>query len=246
MSEKGPDKRRSNSGSSPAEAGGASGDSRPLPWLLRQKISIPERVAGHLDRVDLEDRVMPTRRRLTVLNAPGGFGKTTLLAECCRHLRKDGIPVAWISVDEQDEPEVLDTYITIAFACQSAVAGTSVAEERPATPEHGEAFGGTEHRTAFAMREVASLELPFVLVFDELERLPAAQTRRHSSISCSSAVRPTCTSRSHAGSCRAAWTLPARCSRGAPRWCRQRICGSQGRRLQHSSIENCRELDLTR
>ena len=170
MSDNGPGKRRSNSGSSPAEAGGASGDSRPLPWLLRQKISIPDRVAGHLGRVDLEDLVMPTRRRLTVLNAPGGFGKTTLLAECCRHTRDDGIPVAWISVDEQDEPAVLDTYI--AFACQSAVAGTSDGEERPATPEHSEALGGSESRTAFAMREVASLELPFVLVFDELERLP--------------------------------------------------------------------------
>ncbi|MCY4454322.1 MAG: LuxR C-terminal-related transcriptional regulator [Immundisolibacterales bacterium] len=170
MSENGPGKRRSSPDSSPAEAGGPSGDNRPLPWLLRQKISIPDRVAGHLNRVGIEDRVMPTRRRLTVLNAPGGFGKTTLLAECSRHLRDDGIPVAWISVDEQDEPEVLDTYI--AFACQSAVAGTSDGQESPATLDHGEALSGTESRTAFAMREVASLELPFVLVFDELERLP--------------------------------------------------------------------------
>ena len=36
---------------------------------------------------------MPTRRRLTVLHAPGGFGKTTLLA-ACRRLRGDGEPVA--------------------------------------------------------------------------------------------------------------------------------------------------------
>ena len=170
MNETGPGTHDANPEGDSRGAGSDSGDHRRVPWLLRQKVAVPDRVAGHVDRVDLEDRVMPTRRRLTVLNAPGGFGKTTLLAECCRHLRRDGIPVAWVSIDEQDEPEVLDTYI--AFACQSAVAGTSDREGRPATPEDAEALGGAEHRTAFAMREVASLELPFVLVFDELERLP--------------------------------------------------------------------------
>ena len=97
---------------------GTAGDGRPAPWLLRQKIAVPDRVAGYFDRAGLVDRAMPTRRRLTVLVAPGGFGKTTLLAECCRRAREDGIPVAWVSVDEQDEPAVLDTYI--ACACRSA------------------------------------------------------------------------------------------------------------------------------
>ena len=94
---------------------------RAAPWLLRQKMAVPDRVAGYFDRAGLVDRAMPTRRRLTVLVAPGGFGKTTLLAECCRRVRADGVPVAWVSVDEQDEPEVLDTYI--ACACRSAGSG---------------------------------------------------------------------------------------------------------------------------
>ena len=78
--------------------GGDSGDDRLLPWLLRQKVAIPDQVAGYLDCAELEDRIKPIRRRLTVLNAPGGFGKTTLLAECCRRPREDGIPIAWVSV----------------------------------------------------------------------------------------------------------------------------------------------------
>ena len=61
---------------------------------------------------------MPTRRKLTVLKASAGFGKTTLLAECCRRLRRDGVPTAWVSLDEQDEAEALDIYI--AFACHDA------------------------------------------------------------------------------------------------------------------------------
>ena len=78
----------------------------------------PDRVAGYVHRDEIESRAMPTRRRLTVLKASGGFGKTTLLAECCRKLRQDGVAVAWVSLDEHDEPAVLDTYI--AVACHSA------------------------------------------------------------------------------------------------------------------------------
>ena len=104
-----------------------------------------------------------------MLNAPGGFGKTTLLAECCRRLREDGIPIAWVSVDDQDEPAVLDTYI--AFACRSALAGAVEDPERPTVPSADNAPGGSGSRTALAMREVADLEVPFVLVFDEVERL---------------------------------------------------------------------------
>ncbi len=97
--------------------------SQAFPWLLVQKITVPDRVAGYVHRAELVDRAMPTRRRLTVLKASGGFGKTTLLAECCRKLRREGVAVAWVSLDERDEPAVLDTYITVA--CQSAGFGSS-------------------------------------------------------------------------------------------------------------------------
>ena len=144
-----------------------SGDDRRLPWLLGQKIAVPERVVGHLERGELAKRVMPTHRRLTVLQAPGGFGKTTLLAECCRRLRDEGVRTAWISVDEQDEPGVLDTYI--AYACQCATTGAGAQTDRAGVPGWGTAPGGS--RTALAVHAIADLDGPFVLVFDEVERL---------------------------------------------------------------------------
>ena len=143
------------------------GDDRRLPWLLGQKIAVPERVAGHLERTELIERVMPTRRRLTVLQAPGGFGKTTLLAECCRRLRDEQIRIAWILVDEQDEPGVLDTYI--AYACECAATGAQAQSDRAGVPNWGKASGGS--RTALAVQAIADLDAPFVLVFDEVERL---------------------------------------------------------------------------
>ena len=72
---------------------------------LSGKIAIPGEAVPHLQRPALVEAATPTRRRLTVLKAPAGFGKTALLADCCRGLLKSGIPVAWISLDKRDDPE---------------------------------------------------------------------------------------------------------------------------------------------
>ena len=160
-----------NPGTGEGNADGAarSGDERPLPWLLDRKIAVPERAAGHLERGGLMAEAMPTRRRLTVLQAPGGFGKTTLLAECCRQLGDDGVRTAWVSLDEQDEPGVLDSYI--AYACQRAAEDAVAGAEDDRFAHSGTTPGGNGSRTALAVRAIADLDGPFVLVFDEVERL---------------------------------------------------------------------------
>ena len=147
----------------PPGAGGESIVGQAFPWLLRRKIAIPERVAGYVHRDEIESRAMPTRRRLTILKASGGFGKTTLLAECCRKLRRDGVATAWVSLDEQDEPAVLDTYI--AFACHSTGLNLLVVSD----PEGVSV--GPESRVGVVLREIQAFDKPFVIAFDELERL---------------------------------------------------------------------------
>ncbi len=79
--------REAPTGTEPATVG--------LPWLLPHKVAVPDPAEGYLERKELEARCALTERRLTVLHAPGGFGKTALRARCCRALRvnaRDGIP----------------------------------------------------------------------------------------------------------------------------------------------------------
>ena len=135
-----------------------------LSWLLRRKVCVPDRTVGYMERASLVERAMPTRSRLTVLIAPGGFGKTTLLAECCRRLSERGIVTAWISVDGSDDAEVLDSYI--AFAFQYAGLSIEGASERD---------GATESRAELLAHALEGRGERFVLALDDLHRLKDPQ-----------------------------------------------------------------------
>lgn len=134
-------------------------------WLRRTKATVPDRVSGYVDRAGLVSRTMPTNQRLTLLQAAGGFGKTTLLAECCRILIDDGIPVAWLSLDEQDTAQVLDTYVAFAFE----QAGVDIAGSLPSSELHHES--ASQHGANLVLRAIEAQESPCVLALDELERL---------------------------------------------------------------------------
>ncbi|MCV7411348.1 hypothetical protein AWC05_19805 [Mycobacterium florentinum] len=41
-------------------------------------------------------------KRLALIHAPAGFGKTTLAMQWQRELRAEGVPTAWISLDRDD------------------------------------------------------------------------------------------------------------------------------------------------
>ena len=84
-------------------------------WLLRHKVGLPDPIEGYVERPEVEGRCALLDRRLTVLHAPGGFGKTALLAHRCRALRERGIAAAWLSLDEEDGPGSVATHLTLAF-----------------------------------------------------------------------------------------------------------------------------------
>ncbi len=77
-------------------------------WLLKAKVRPPELPAGHVTRQPLLDAFEGLlARRLTVLLAPGGFGKTTALAAAVRVRQEQGVVAAWLSLDDDDTPSLL-------------------------------------------------------------------------------------------------------------------------------------------
>ena len=152
---------------------GAPGVDRPVPgahlqlpapdWLLRHRVTVPARGVNYFDRPELIRRCTPSNQHVTLLMAPGGFGKTTLLAECCRRVIEIGIRTAWLVLDEQDGPATLDTYL--AFALHRA--GLDILKAF----DSGDAGVGPHTRTRLLVRAIEAFGGPCVLALDELERL---------------------------------------------------------------------------
>src|SRR5262245_32249562 len=90
-------------------------DEEPGPVLLRSKVAIPVLPPEHLSRPRLLAALEAARsRRLTLVAAPAGSGKTRLLVEWCRRL-SPARPAAWLSLDDYDnDPVTFWTYIHYA------------------------------------------------------------------------------------------------------------------------------------
>jgi len=72
--------------------------------MLRAKLYVPRGRPGAVARARLYERLDEgVRRDLTVISAPAGFGKTTLLADWSR---QSELPVAWVSLDERDDDPI--------------------------------------------------------------------------------------------------------------------------------------------
>ena len=102
---------------------------------------------------------------VVLVQAPAGFGKTSLLAQWRREHLGRGAVVAWLSAQAQDDPLRL---------LQALVLSVRVGAARPAfgnTLVDGPVQGALEGTTTW-LAEVAQLAFETVLIVDEAERLP--------------------------------------------------------------------------
>ncbi|MEV6693911.1 LuxR C-terminal-related transcriptional regulator [Micromonospora sp. NPDC051196] len=138
--------------------------SRLSPAVLPEPVVLRPRLARLLD-----DAVA---RPVTLLRAPAGWGKTTLLASWRAVVTQSGGPApAWVSVEAGDDADRLWTYL--AAALRSIV---DVAADPAATPIPDRPPGPDELEVLAAA--LAARERPVVLVLDDLHRVtdPAAVT----------------------------------------------------------------------
>src|SRR5215203_1928432 len=71
--------------------------------LVTTKVRVPRTRTELVPRPRLREALAPyEQRRLTLVSAPAGFGKTTLLSEWLEDRSGDGLPIAWLSLEEAD------------------------------------------------------------------------------------------------------------------------------------------------
>jgi LuxR family maltose regulon positive regulatory protein len=135
--------------------------------LLQTKLYIPPvrpelvprpRLIGQLDA--------GLHRKLTLVSAPAGFGKTTLLSEW---VGSCGRPVGWVSLDESDnDPARFLAYFVVALQTIETDIGEGVlsAFQAPQPPP-------MESLLTALVNDIAAIPDPFVLVLDDYHLITA-------------------------------------------------------------------------
>ena len=135
-------------------------------WLLKAKVMTPELVRDYLQRSSLLRKIESgLERRLTVLQAPAGFGKTTVLADVARRKQAEGVLVGWLSLDEDDTPSVVGNCLASAF--EHASLDLTESQDLDAWSS-----SPSVHQIGMLARAIELHSAPCLLVLDEVDRLP--------------------------------------------------------------------------
>jgi LuxR family transcriptional regulator, maltose regulon positive regulatory protein len=131
--------------------------------LIETKLHAPVVRKEWLERQELIHYLAGTKVRLTLVDAPAGFGKTTLVAQW-RTSPADGRPFAWVSLDRGDnDPTRLWWHVVYALhlACPDFDSEKILRALHAQVPD----FDGTV--LPVLVNELASLAEPVVLVLDD-------------------------------------------------------------------------------
>jgi len=134
--------------------------------LLATKLHVPRRRRGLVARPRLSTRLDEARQvTLTLVSAPAGFGKTTLLTEWLA--AADGLSTAWLSLDQRDDdPVVFWTYLLSALQRAHGVGAGALALLQSSHASIDEVL-------ATLVNELSSVPDDVVLVLDDYHLVEA-------------------------------------------------------------------------
>jgi LuxR family maltose regulon positive regulatory protein len=139
----------------------------PAPQLLATKLYLPRARLDLVVRLRLFTRLdAGLHGALTLVCAPAGFGKTTLLAEW---LRRTGRPAAWLGLDAGDsDPTVFLRYLVAALQAQAPEVGATMLTllQSPQPPP-------LETLLTILVNDLAGLPHDCILVLDDYHVLEA-------------------------------------------------------------------------
>src|SRR5438045_8808994 len=135
--------------------------------ILATKLYIPPLRAKVVSRPRLIERLNEgLYRKLTLISAPAGFGKTTLISEWVAFIER---PTAWLSLDEgENDPARFLTYLAAALQTIAPDIGAGVlsALHSPQPPP-------PESMLTALLNDLTTISDHFVLVLDDYHVLAA-------------------------------------------------------------------------
>ena len=141
--------------------------------LLETKLHVPRWQRGLVARPRLSERLSRgAESALTLVSAPAGFGKTTLLAEWLAAAPVDGQSVAWLSLDQRDnDPAWFWTYLVAALkTAASEVGAGALSLLQPPRPP-------SEAGLVTLLNDLDALSNDVVLVLDDYHVIDAREVQ---------------------------------------------------------------------
>jgi LuxR family maltose regulon positive regulatory protein len=131
--------------------------------LIRTKLRMPYKRSELVARPRLQEKVAQgLRGPLTLIAAPAGFGKTTLVASCIADCE---MPVAWLSLDKNDNQENrLLNYLVAALQTAEPAIGSEAAQMLAAPQQ-----APSNVILTSLINDLDSLEREMVLVLDDYQ-----------------------------------------------------------------------------
>ena len=117
-----------------------------------------ERLARRLD--------LALKRRVAVLHAPAGFGKSSLLAHWHQSLIARDIPTAWLSLDENDQ----DLFQFLSYVMEAFRSCGLVSEAQVFPPPSGVPGAPSGAMVGAVVTELAKCTATVVLILDDFHR----------------------------------------------------------------------------
>jgi LuxR family maltose regulon positive regulatory protein len=139
--------------------------------LLNSKYRVPSRGLTTIPRPRLAQRLSAaSRAALTVVAAPAGFGKTTLLTEWLATLGPGAPAVAWLSLDRQDnDPSLFWTYVVTAIRTAVDGVGAGALQVLAASST------STEAALATLLNDLGGLPGELLLILDDYHLIEEPQ-----------------------------------------------------------------------
>jgi len=141
--------------------------------VLATKLFVPPPRSHAVFRRRLIEKLddgLASGHKLTLISAPAGFGKTTVLSEWVKARRRadPDLRVAWVSLDESDnDPVRFLTYLVAAFAAANDESG----------PVSGDLGGTAESTLTSLVNDAAASPGRSLLVLDDFQLIEGASVR---------------------------------------------------------------------
>jgi len=136
-------------------------------WLVAAKVMPPKNHITLAERkLALDILLRDQERSITIMEATGGFGKTTLLALWRMKLLDMGHSVAWVTLDAEDTASTLITYFAYAFQ----TAGLDMAQSSFLTVGSSPPLNPL-HQVNILINMLQNIDQKIFLMLDDVDRL---------------------------------------------------------------------------